>query len=432
MREEPAIDRHRNGGRVKRERFAIYLILGLALASAAPARAQSDSARDSAAAAAPSTEEVMSRLESMGEQLQTLQVDTDKLKRFKFSGYVQARWLHAENQSDTVKVSGVPLTLNPANQERFFIRRARLKLTYDASPLSQGVVYLNGGEDRFVKLLEAYVMLLDPWTPDHRNSLTFGQFNVPFGYEIERSSSVREMLERSRAQNVLFPGERDRGIRLVNPWTPRLETAVSVLNGGGIQNVNFPDTDPSSGKDLTLRARYSQGTIDAAVSLYDGRETIPLTGPDVEVDRTRIGGDAQFYYALPRLGGGSLKGEYYAGTNVNSDSVTALLVRTGDTLLVRPLRDPAHLATDFQGGYIMLVQNLGEQFQVAGRYDWYDQNVDLDHDQYKRVGVAAHYFYDGYTRFTIEYDIPTTEKKIGSGYQDPKDNTWTFQAQIKF
>src|SRR4249919_456989 len=189
MREEPAIDRHRNGGRVKRERFAIYLILGLALASAAPARAQSDSARDSAAAAAPSTEEVMSRLESMGEQLQTLQVDTDKLKRFKFSGYVQARWLHAENQSDTVKVSGVPLTLNPANQERFFIRRARLKLTYDASPLSQGVVYLNGGEDRFVKLLEAYVMLLDPWTPDHRNSLTFGQLNVPFGYEIERSSS---------------------------------------------------------------------------------------------------------------------------------------------------------------------------------------------------------------------------------------------------
>ena len=48
-------------------------------------------------------------------------------------------------------------------------------------------------------------MLLDPWTPDHRNPLWFGQFNIPFGYEIERSSSVRELLERSRAENVLFP-----------------------------------------------------------------------------------------------------------------------------------------------------------------------------------------------------------------------------------
>ena len=417
---------------MKRERFAIYLILGLALASAAPARAQSDSARDSAVAAAPSTEEVMGRLESMGEQLQTLQGATDKLKRFKFSGYVQARWMHAENESDTVKVGGTPIAFTPANQDRFFIRRGRLKLTYDASPLSQGVVYLNGGEDRFVKLLEAYVTLLDPWTPDHHHALWFGQFNIPFGYEIERSSSVRELLERSRAENVLFPGERDRGIKLVNPWTPQLETVVSVLNGGGIQNVNFPDTDPSRGKDLTVRARYSQGTVDAAVSLYDGRETIPLSGPDVEVDRTRFGGDAEFYFALPSLGGGSLKGEYYAGTNVNSDSLTNLLVRNGDSILLGPGRDPAHLATDFQGGYVMLVQNLGEKFQVAGRYDWYDPNVDLDHDQFRRVCMAAHCFYDGYTRLTIEYDIPTTEKKFGTVYQDPHDNSWTFQAQIKF
>ena len=218
----------------------------------------------------------------------------------------------------------------------------------------------------------------------------------------------------------------------MNPWTPQLETVVSVLNGGGIQNVNFPDGDPSRGKDLTLRARYSQGTVDAAVSLYDGRETIPLSGPDAEVDRTRFGGDAQLYYALPSLGGGSLRGEYYVGTNVNADSLTNLLVRNGDAILVAPGRDPAHLATDFQGGYVMLVQNLGEKFQVAGRYDWYDPNVDLDHDQFRRVCMAAHCFYDGSRASRSSTTFRPPRSKTGTVYQDPHDNSWTFQAQIKF
>jgi hypothetical protein len=105
--------------------------------------------------------------------------------------------------------------------------------------LSQAVVYFDGntasGTTRNITLLEAYLTLLDPWTPDHRHGLTIGQMNVPFGYEIERSSSVRELPERSRAENVLFAGERDRGVKLVSQWTPWLETVVAVLNGGGVR-----------------------------------------------------------------------------------------------------------------------------------------------------------------------------------------------------
>jgi len=380
--------------------------------------------------AAPAAEDPAARLEGLVEQVQAIQADTDRMKRFKFSGYVQLRWETAENSGDTVKVAGT--TLTPANVERFYIRRARLKLTYDASPLSQAVVYIDGGSDRTIRLLEGYLALLDPWTTDHRHQFWAGQFNVPFGYEIERSSSLRELPERSRAENVLFPGERDRGLKVVMPLTDRLETVVAVINGGGISSADFPTTDPTAGKDWLARARWSQGVFDAAVSYYDGRQLVPLTGDDIEVDRTRLGADAQLYYELPTLGGGSLKGELYRGANVNADSVTALTVSSSVGRLLRPGADPGHFDTDFLGGYVMWVQNLGEKFQFAARAERFDPNTDLDHDQFERVSLAVHGFYDGFTRVTVSYDIPRTEVPAGAGYDDVPDNLWTVQFQHRF
>ena len=183
----------------------------------------------------------------MNEQIQVLTSDTDKLKKFKFSGYVQARAEFSESSSDSVRVSGATGTIASANATRLYIRRARLKLTYDSSPLSQMVLQIDGGQDRTVRLLDGYITLLDPWTPLHDHQLTAGQFNVPFGYEIERSSSTRELPERSRAENVLFSGERDRGVKLESQWTPQLKTSLSVLNGTGINSADFPATDPTRG-----------------------------------------------------------------------------------------------------------------------------------------------------------------------------------------
>ena len=379
-------------------------------------------------------EETKGKLESMTEQLQTLQADTDKLKRFKFSGYIQARWETAENSSDSVRVTGSPAALTQANVGRFYIRRGRLKLTYDASPHSQAVVYFDGSADRIARLLEAYVTLMDPWVQKHQ--LWMGQMNVPFGYEIERSSSTRELPERSRAENVLFSGERDRGIKLVNQWTSQLETVVAVMNGGGINDPNFPNSDPTQNKDVLGRIRFAQGKLDGAVSYYDGKALTPLTGPDIETEKTRLGFDAQAYYELPTFGGGSLKGEYYGGKNLNADSVRVLVVApttANPVTLLRAGADPGHLATDFTGWYGMLVQNLGEKWQAAARYDFFDPNTDLDHDQFERVSLGLNYFFDGYTRLTVAYDIPKTDRSLGAGqFEDPKDNLLTVQFQHKF
>lgn len=411
--------------------------IGLLLAAGAvPGPSVAQEAADTTAAPPVTRAEVHGLLDGFNEQLQTLQADTDKLKRFKFSGYVQARIEAGEASSDTVKVSGAPATFTTPNLTRTYIRRARLKLTYDSSPLSHAVIYFDGGQDRTLRLLEAYITLLDPWTTLHDHQLTVGQFNVPFGYEIERSSSARELPERSRAENVLFSGERDRGAKLESQWLPQLKTTVAVLNGGGINNAEFPNTDPSRGKDVTARARWSQGTWDVAGSYYIGRGVTPLTGPDVTTRKSRVGADAQCFYALPRLGGGSLRAEMYAGHDVNPDSVKALVFAPTTANPVRLLKagvDPEHLATDMLGWYVMWVQNAGERWQVVARYDEYDPNTDADHDRFRRAGFGVNWFYDGYTRVTIAYDAPTTEvANAAGGFSDPHDNLWTFQLQHKF
>lgn len=419
---------------MKRRWFAVLLCL--AIVSPNPVHAVEENASSAVDSATVSAPDVQGLLDGLNEQLQTLQADTDKLKRFKFSGYLQARMDVSEASNDSVKVSGSPATITPANQSRFYVRRARLKLTYDSSPLSQAVIYLDGGQDRTIRLLEAYVTLLDPWTPNHDHQLTVGQFNVPFGYEVERSSSVRELPERSRAENVLFSGERDRGVKLESQWTLNLKTTVAVLNGGGINSVDFPNTDPTRAKDITARARWSQGPWDAAVSWYRGRQITALTGPDVATDKNRLGFDAQVFYALPVIGGGTLRGEFYSGHDVNADSLSALVVAPTSANPVRLLRGTAqaqHLATDIQGGYVMAVQNLGERFQAVVRYDQYDPNTALDHDAYRRWSFGVNAFYDGFTRLTVSYDAIETEKLVSTNrYTDPHDNLWTVQLQHKF
>jgi hypothetical protein len=420
-------------------RLALPLCLALSVLATASAPARGDeAAQDSSGHEPISRAEVQALLDGLTEQMLGIQAETDKLRRIKLSGYVQVRAELGEASRDTVRVSGSPAVPVSANLARVFVRRGRIRLAYDAGPLSTAVLSIDGGQDRAVRLLDAFVTLRDWWTPLQDHQLTLGQFNVPFGYEIERSSAARELPERSRAENVLFSGERDRGLKLENQWTPRWRTVVGLLNGGGINDPDFPTTDPTRGKDFVARARWSEGWLDVAVSYLFGRAVTPLTGPDVWTDRERTGFDAQWFFDLPRLGGGSLAVEGYLAHQVNPDSVRALVqtVAAGPSQqarLLRPGADPAHLATDACGGYAMWVQSLGDRAQAIVRYDAWDPNTACDHDQYGRWSLGLNAFYDGSTRISVAYDAIRTEVATADGsFRDPADNLWTFQVQHRF
>ena len=70
---------------------------------------------------------------------------------------------------------------------------------------------------------------------------------------------------------------------------------------------------------------------------------------------------------------------------------------------------------------------------IRNRYDAFDPNQHLAHDQFARTNLGVNWFYDGFTRVTVAYDIPRTDHALaGGGYDDPNDDLLTLQVQHKF
>src|SRR5688572_31882283 len=151
----------------------------------------------------------------------------ENLSRMRLSGYLQAQYVNDERSTNE-------LTSPTAtrNLDQFSVRRARVKFTYQFSPTSRFVLQPDITSSG-VALKDGYVELTEPWT-SWKNTLTAGQFNWPFGFEIMYSSSAREMPERSRVIRTLFPGERDRGVMLSGlGMQERFRYQVAVVNGTG-------------------------------------------------------------------------------------------------------------------------------------------------------------------------------------------------------
>ncbi len=113
----------------------------------------------------------------------------------------------------------------------------------------------------------------DRWSKSF--SLWMGKFNRP-NYEVEYSSSQREVLERSSVIRAIYPGERAIGAKLeFNPQSLPLHVQVAVYNGADALQIKKVDgsllydgkntfvsagdenKDFDNGKDIMLRATYN-------------------------------------------------------------------------------------------------------------------------------------------------------------------------------
>jgi hypothetical protein len=174
--------------------------------------------------------------DSLSKGLKKVMQDLEVLKRFKFSGYVQVQFQHADVKGvKTFSGGDFPDDV----QNRFTVRRGRLKLTYTGD-VTQVVLQIDVTE-RGVFARDAYLKLTDPWTK--WMSLTTGLFVRPFGKELVYSSSQRESPERARMIQVLFPGERDVGMMFgVQPPAAHklhlLKLETGFVNGAGA-NLDF-------------------------------------------------------------------------------------------------------------------------------------------------------------------------------------------------
>jgi hypothetical protein len=413
--------------------FAI-LTLGL---SQAWAETQEDSTQ-------AKLQELKDRLDGVSENMAVLNSDVAILKWVKISGYIQARYEY--NDSSKNGIAGGYDVSKSLNANNFYIRRGRIKFSVQPGTSSKYVIYFDASKNT-ISMKEAYVELYKT-VQAHNFTLTFGQFNWPFGYEIEYSSSKRDFPERSLAENSLFPGERDRGINFTWAWPKYLQFNVGAFQGYGIQNSNFSWVDPTKPKDVIARAKAKLGMVDLGVSGYWGKNYIPGSAavggstiwydsngngvidpgetkttapksavPAVEKDKIRYGADAQVYLDFLPLGGTGIRGELYSAKDFNKAAKDSLAKE--------------------MGWYLWFSQNIYTKFGAAVRYDYWDPNTDsnVKNDAAGTLSLAFHYFWDSNVRITAAYDIPhkLKENSMFSKYAgDIKDNRFTLQFQFTF
>jgi hypothetical protein len=221
------------------------------------------------------------------------------------SGYVHFDWiLFRQSSQDELKQDGQPL-----NEDRFVLRRARLRAERDYG-LFHGAVEIDantisglqvrpmnaeasfkwparrpyprtywavdpsakrvGAEPRAAAEAAPPPPTSEPWF-----MVTAGLFRTPFGFEVAESERDRPWLERSTMSNALFPLSFDLGLRIAGGFG-FVRYAFAVMNGDPIGERTFPGRDPSKSKDLVFRVGGASAVTDAiqiegGVSAVTGR-----------------------------------------------------------------------------------------------------------------------------------------------------------------
>lgn len=371
------------------------------------------------------------KLNALDERVLVNESDLGKLNKIKVSGYIQAQW--ETYGKDLFK------TNDPGNT--FYIRRARVKFTYEPADGVKFVLQPDFSTGNLT-LKDAYAVVNIPKLKGW--ALWAGQFNRP-DYEVEYSSSSREILERSRVIRTIYPGEREVGAKLEYSGTD-----IPILFQLDVLNGNFTGAqqkDIDSRKDIMARFVYmakipTAGVgIDFGVNGYFGGNRAKTNKYVLETDGTLdslnvgdylkkqwFGGEVRVYADI--LGGLAIKGEYIAGTN-SSASTTALLT------------DP-NKVKKFSGYYLYLVKNIGNKNQFVARYDYYDPNTKFSSDAaktdiyYKTWNLAWQYYMNDNIRISLNYEMPTNEENSsvknadGTAVTQLKDNVFTIRIQARF
>ncbi|MES2642341.1 MAG: hypothetical protein V4850_22855 [Myxococcota bacterium] len=151
------------------------------------------------------------------------------------SGYVQPQVVFSDLSEDEVSVEGAPL-----NQDRFLVRRARVKVERWFKYARTSVeLDLNTVDGPHVSPSGAELSLFLPNARGDRPPLvgvTAGLFDIPFGFELPEDSDARYFAERSLGSRALFPGDNDVGVQLASALGP-IRLVVAVQNGVPLRNT---------------------------------------------------------------------------------------------------------------------------------------------------------------------------------------------------
>ncbi len=382
-----------------------------------------------------------------------------------FSSYVQAQYERHQDSEDQLRQGGVVL-----NQDRFVLRRARLKIEKEweyASLLAE--IDGNSVKGPAIGFQHAEASLLyrggKPAPAAPLLKLTLGLFDVPFGYELTESPRARFFTERSLVSRSFFPAEPDLGFR-ISTHLGWLRASVALMNGEPLgEKSGFSLRDPNSTKDIVARVGAvvnptSHISIIGGVSVLNGKgfhpgtdagkasvvwkdtnengqiDTGELTAspataatPAESFDRWAVGADLRLGVENP-LGWLRLSGELTLGSNMDRGLFVA---------------DPVLTSIDSRelGVAAGITQEITRYGIVGFRFDTYDPNADSRDRQGGKLlpsSQAIRTFSPmvGLTipdraRLVFQYDLE--RDKLG---RDPRgvptdlaNDTWTLRLQVE-
>ena len=330
-----------------------------------------------------------------------------------------------------------PSTREPLAEERFLIRRARLRADVARPDGVFGMVELDGNTvaGATARILAAQVGYRYPATGTPLVTVTAGLFRTPFGMEVPMAERDKPFLEPPTASRALFPGNYDGGIGASGAWG-LARWSVAIVNGAPALDAQWHGRDPSSSYDVVGRlGAVVEGPrrlrVEVGVSAITGAglspgepptkddlqwidenqdglvqttelQVVPGTpgSPSQPFDRQALGADLQIHWCLCALGTGWGFFEGVLATNLDRGVVYA---------------DPVAASRDLRHAGIALgfVQQLGAHAQIGARYDRYD----ADRDASERLGldlVGTHKVFStlalmaagrwGDARLTVQYD----------------------------
>ena len=391
--------------------------------------------------------------------------DTNKLIQTEYgdidiSGYIQPQFQIAQSKGAKSYGGG---DFSQFSNNRFALRRARVKFDYlydkpGSGPIVFLAIQINATE-KGVSLRDMYGQIIEPkWK---KFSLYAGLFSVPFGFETNMSSSVRESPERTRMNQILLPSERDLGIMVSfnsaltsdNKWG-KIKASMGLFNGGGLSSTNEND----SYKNLITRIQIhsiqigKSTSVAAGISGYYGnvqshnedyftyKNNFRKKDKDIlnvgrKIQRVYFGADLQIKRSYS-FGASELRIEYISGNQPGS----YLSNNISNTLNLEPLFNRR-----FAGGYAMFLQNIfNHKHQIILKYDIYDPNLDytasnfaqysdfeLSDSRFTTFGLGYLFNMNKHVKAVVYYDKIWNEA-IDSNLKDLKDDLLTFRIQFSF
>lgn len=381
------------------------------------------------------------------------------------SGYVQAdAVLHDQSSVDEVDAS----TGEPLNENRFLIRRARLRADAHYSIVS-AALELDGNTVRgpAMRIISAEVGLTILKGDDlPLLGASIGLMKIPFGFEVPERFEHRLFVEASHTSNALFPGFYDLGVKLGGGWK-FLRYQLAVMNGDPVGERAFPGRDPAKSKEILGRLGISTSPlegvhVDACVSLLTGTgfsegtpgtkdvitwrdvnenglielsELQAVSGtagtPSSTFDHRALGAGLRVRARTGSIGELLLFGELVFAENLDRAYVPA---------------DPVALGRDVrERGYSFgFVQSLFEVAMIGARYDRYDPDADARDPQgaaivpvdasWSALAIVAAWIPTEGARLIAEYDHQDNALGRNSSGEPARlaDDSFTLRAQVGF